>query len=155
MEKVWQRNKASWVLFVCVVVIWGIVVWKLLSFSSAPGQVQSPRSPSVVFDNEEDRQLLLDYRDPFLGILPVRSVPLPRPPKKLLSKKADTLLPPAFRPKGWLRQRKRDFLIVDSAGAYRLIALPGVINGFQLRMVSRDSVVATKKGQEFFFSINP
>lgn len=155
MAKVWQRNKASWVLFICVVVIWGTVVWKLLSFSSSPEPERLPHSSSVVSDNEEDRHLLLDYRDPFLGILPVRSVPLPRSPKKASSKKVDTLLPPVFRPKGWVRQGKRDFLIVDSAGAYQLISLPGVINGFLLRMISRDSVVATKKGQEFFFSINP
>ena len=108
-------------LLVVATGIWGVIVVRLINLTDAP------RLTSVEPIRHEDEMsglkdtLLLNYRDPFLGSIPVKVISRgkKREPRVLVSPMEE--LAPSFILLGKIRKGEKDFLLVESGGENRLI----------------------------------
>lgn len=110
-----QNRKTVAVLIVLAAGLWGGILWRLVRYTGegkAVAPAYSPPSPVAPVGKDT---LRLNYRDPFVEVLPepecpaIKSVPVSRPVQTSPSPEE----PPAFRLSGIIRKGKKEFLLFE------------------------------------------
>ena len=145
-----MKSKTTvYLLIASVMVIWGVIAWKLFAPSRTAISTTPPSAPQTVVVSERDT-LILGYPDPFLKKQPgVSGSGHTAPPVK---KKEPEPQPPKIREEcqlryiGHIRQGKVRRCIVESGGAHHSAAMGESVDGFRLAKIFPDSLVFTKDG---------
>ena len=115
-----QNRKTVAVLIVLAAGLWGGILWRLVRYTGEGKAVAPAYSPPSPVDPVGKDTLRLNYRDPFVEVLPepecpaIKSVPVSRPVQTSPSPEE----PPAFRLSGIIRKGKKEFLLFPT-GACR------------------------------------
>ena len=143
-----MKSKTTvYLLIAAVMVIWGVIAWKLFAPSRGEIYTARPPAPETVVASERDT-LILDYPDPFLKKRPGASTHTTVPAKK----KEPEPQPPKIREEcqlryiGHIRRGKVRRCIVESGGAHHSVATGESVDGFRLAKIFPDSLVFTKDG---------
>lgn len=145
-----MKSKTTiYVLIAAVMVIWGVIAWKLFAPSRVETYAARPSVSNTVVASERDT-LLLDYPDPFLKKQPgvsgsghTPSSAKKKEPKPQLPKIREEC---QLRYIGHIRQGKIRRCIVESGGAHHSVAMGESVDGFRLAKIFPDSLVFTKDG---------
>lgn len=149
-----KKKGTLWMLLVVATGIWGVIVVRLINLTDAP------RLTSVEPIRHEDEMsglkdtLLLNYRDPFLGSIPVKVISRgkKREPRVLVSPMEE--LAPSFILLGKIQKGEKDFLLVESGGENRLITPTDKIDGFTIKKVYTDSIIVCKGKNKYTIQRN-
>ncbi|MDR1755733.1 MAG: hypothetical protein LBR65_02075 [Culturomica sp.] len=146
-------KRVSALLFLAVVVVWGLVIRKVITALSDPGPVFPATSRETVAVPEKKAELLLNYRDPFLG----RTFsPPPSPPadpgkkgRNIPAVQPDT--PPAFRYKGIIGKQRKEWLLIEAGRETRMIdwKKEKQIEGYGIEQVYPDSLVLSREKKRY------
>lgn len=147
----------TYVLIVAVVAVWGFVAWKIFSSKPDKPPIAVQHVPTRIMDNDAQKQLLLDYKDPFLkGTVtakPLASIALNQPKTKPTTPKIT--VPPAplpFKYTGTISTGDRRLYIFEYSGAQHMLAADEELAGYKLTEIWPDSIRFSKEG-EFFTAI--
>ena len=146
-----KNRKVTYLLLAVVAVIWGAVIRSVVTFSE-PAQpaadITGAREiPAVVLT---DMELLLNYRDPFLG----SSVAgIDEPPA---AEKSQAEIQPAPAPetipfsyKGTIGKGKEIYALLDNSGVQETVSKGEEIEGFKVLSVTGDSILLQKEKKRF------
>ncbi len=143
----------SALLFLAVVVVWGLVIWKVITALSNPAPVSPAIGGKAAIVPEKEAALLLNYRDPFLGRAPALPSPTPAGSgKKVPSIPAvqpDT--PPAFRYKGIIGRQRQEWLLIERGRETQMIdwKKEKSIDGYRIERVYPDSLVLSREKKRY------
>ncbi len=141
-------KKTTYPLLAAVLVIWGIIGYRLLA--PKPTERTAPESPAPAPARlPEADSLLANYRDPFLGGMPRSQRPAAASPVRAL--------PPSPAPReavkvafyGSLAEGSKTYYLVSIDGRRHMLASGESAEGFSLAQVAADSVVLLKNGQHY------
>ena len=147
--KTLKSKKSIPLLLVVVVVVWGLIIYRVVVYSSGGKVMPKIAGERYVIENKEIDTLFLNYRDPFLGTVPriVRQSP-PRVRAKVTLEEPDS--PPGFQFAGRIRKGKRDFWLMKSGDNTRLVSVKEKnVDGYRVEGVYRDSV-CLRKGRRVY-----
>ena len=68
--KTLKSKKSIPLLLVVVVVVWGLIIYRVVVYSSGGKVMPKIAGERYVIENKEIDTLFLNYRDPFLGTVP-------------------------------------------------------------------------------------
>lgn len=140
-----QNWKTIAVLVVLAAGIWGGILWRLVGYTGREKPVVSElSSPSPVAPAGQDT-LRLDYRDPFVKVLPA---PKPMPVVTIQEE------PPSFRLSGIIRKGKKDFLLFEYPDGSIPVWEKGKVDGYTIGKIHTDSVVVHKAGRSYTLMLN-
>lgn len=150
-----KNKKLSWFLLPVVLAIWGIIGWKVYA-----AMKQEPEEESVFADHSdligdtsfvpEDYELILDYRDPFLGKTEVKkpktnsiAVIPPQPPVKST---AETDVWPVITYSGLVREPKSGKTVgfLTIAGESCFVQTGDILGDLSVGKCNKDSVQVLK-----------
>lgn len=145
-----MKSKTTiYVLIAAVLVIWGVIAWKLFVPSRVETNTARTSVSKTVVASEIDT-LMLDYPDPFLKKQSGASTSghTTAPGKK---KEPEPQLPKIreecqLRYIGHISRGKVRSCIVESGGAHHSVAMGESVDGFRLAKIFPDSLVFTKDG---------
>lgn len=147
--KTLKSKKSIPLLLVVVVVVWGLIIYRVVVYSSGGKVMPKIAGERYVIENKEIDTLFLNYRDPFLGTVPriVRQSP-PRVRAKVTLEEPDS--PPGFQFAGRIRKEKQDYWLMKSGGDTRLVPVKEKsVDGYRVERVYRDSV-CLRKGKRVY-----
>lgn len=137
-----------YLLIAAVLVIWGVIAWKLFTPSRVETHSAPPSTPKTAVIEQTDT-LWRDYPDPFLKksdrtlarAVPTsgKNVSKTRPPDKIREECR-------IRYIGHIRRGKIRSCIVESGGSHHSLAKGESVDGFLLSKIFPDSLVFTKDG---------
>lgn len=151
-----MKSKTTiYLLIAAVLVIWGVIAWKLFAPSRVETSIVPPSVPKAAVTSDRDT-LLLNYPDPFLKKQSGASTYTTAPAKK---KEPEPRLPKIreecqLRYIGHIRQGKVRSCIVESGGAHRSVAMGESVDGFRLAKIFPDSLVFTKDGFSYTIGLS-
>jgi len=153
-----MKSKATtYLLFAIVLVIWGVIVWKLFSPSRKEAFPQSIQVSNVVTSEKNDT-LKLNYVDPFLKKHESASTQI----KKNSSSKiffVDTKhlersmenCPITYI--GYMHQGRNHNGIIKSNGIHHSITTGDIVHGFRLVAMYPDSLIFIKDGLSYTINL--
>ena len=151
-----QNRKTVAVLIVLAAGLWGGILWRLVRYTGegkAVAPAYSPPSPVAPVGKDT---LRLNYRDPFVEVLPepecpaIKSVPVSRPVQTSPSPEE----PPAFRLSGIIREGKKEFLLFEYPDGSVPVWDKGTVDGYTVGKIYADSVVVCKAGRNYTLMLN-
>lgn len=154
-----KNKKITYLLLLVVVVVWGLIIRKVFTITAAESTVPTailPRAKPEV--KKADRELLLDYRDPFLGRVN-RELAAKTPPAALSAVKLPVAMPmvveapPALKYKGIIRKGKQIYAVIESGKMQEVVLKGGIIDDFRLLSITADSVVMQKGSKRYTFKL--
>lgn len=151
-----QNRKTVAVLIVLAAGLWGGILWRLVRYAGE-GKAVAPACPmsSPVASVARDT-LRLDYRDPFVEVLPEPERPEIKPVREPRPALASPLPeePPAFRLSGIIRKGKKDFLLFEYPDGSVPVWEKGTVDGYTVGKIYADSVVMRKAGRCYTLMLN-
>ena len=144
-----KSKVTTYILIAGVLVIWGIILWKVFSpKDDAPQIDMTPRK--VVAVEEVVDTLMLNYRDPFLGAIPtkpivnIRSVPL-SVPMQIIEQEP----PPEHRLRylGQITRASTPHSLVEINGVLHTMRKGDTAEGYRLTTIWQDSVALKWKNE--------
>ena len=146
-----QHKKIIFFLLTLVLIVWGIIFYRILSRSSLP---TISVAPNITLKEENRNQFLKDtfhikanYRDPFLGKLVFSDQCInlkPRPIRKQPTAKPSigTTSWPSISYGGLIKNQKsnKQLILIMINGENGLMKLGDQINGIELKKVYKDSI---------------
>ena len=147
--KTLKSKKSIPLLLVVVVVVWGLIIYRVVVYSSGGKVMPKIAGERYVIENKEIDTLFLNYRDPFLGTVP-RGVKQPSPRVRAKATVEEPDSPPGFQFAGRIRKGKRDFWLMKSGDNTRLVSVKEKnVDGYRVERVYRDSV-CLRKGKRVY-----
>ena len=147
--KTLKSKKSIPLLLVVVVVVWGLIIYRVVVYSSGGKVMPKIAGERYVIENKEIDTLFLNYRDPFLGTVP-RGVKQPSPRVRAKATVEEPDSPPGFQFAGRIRKGKRDFWLMKSGDNTRLVSVKEKnVDGYRVEGVYRDSV-CLRKGRRVY-----
>ncbi len=137
-----KSKPVTYLLIAGVLVIWGVILWKVFSPKDDATPVQSPQNRVEMTVPAADT-LLLNYRDPFLGTAARKPVPKATGTTRVSA-------PPTPEPQPLVEHQLRYMGSISRGGApYGLIEINGTLHtlrrgetadGYRLETIWQDSV---------------
>lgn len=149
-----KNKKFTLFLMVVVLLVWGVVIWRLLTPMQSLPDKRGLSIPSVRMSFDDTDTLLVNYPDPFLG---KRLSEQKEKPEKLVNPAAFFKNPntpvitetPPFLFRGRLRQGKKEFVLLEIAGCQNIVAVGSRIEGYRVKKSTDDSVILWKKQKSY------
>lgn len=140
-----MRNKSIInFLLVLLVVIWGTVIWKVCKKMEPINNVKKDNI-TVSISEKQRYELMLNYRDPFLGEDNSKiSMSINTDKKGKSQVPEDVPINVTLKYRGVIKKGKKEYAIIDN-GANREIFFQGeTIDGFLVSKITNDSIVLRK-----------
>lgn len=149
-----KNKKFTLFLIGVVLLVWGIVIWRLLLPMRSVPDKRLRSLPAVSMPFNATDSLLVNYPDPFLG---KQLLEQKEKPEKLVNpatffkdpKSSASVEPPPFLFRGRLRQGKKEFVLLEVAGCQNIVAVGSQIEGYRVKKSTDDSVVLWKKQKSY------
>ena len=151
-----QNRKTVAVLIVLAAGLWGGILWRLVRYTGeGKAVVPACLPPSPVAPVIKDT-LRLNYRDPFVEVLPEPERPAIKPVRASETPPVSPLLeePPSFRLSGIIRKGKKDFLLFEYPDGSVPVWEKGTVDGYTVGKIYTDSVVVRKAGRCYTLLLN-
>ena len=145
-----KNKKMMIVLIPLVVVIWGLVLYRILDFQSDEVATLPPPSKAVIDTNTAKNEvfhIVADYRDPFLGRVAKKTKPKPKDAiarKKVIKKPPIPVKWPPIVFGGVIRnqQSKQEVAILTVNQQEALLAVDDKLQGVTLKKIfNNDSIL--------------
>ncbi|WP_129617231.1 hypothetical protein [Bacteroides cellulosilyticus] len=150
-----KNKKMTYLLLVLTVLLWGGVVYRIVSYTGndSPIPQNSVKESSMSRADTLDFSLKLDYRDPFLNTGRKQEVAgLRKVSNRVMSKSVP--VPPAFKYKGLIRNKKKIYAVIDSDGSVETVSKYMPIDGYRILTINPDSLIVEKNGQKYSVKVN-
>lgn len=149
-----KNKKFTLFLIGVVLLVWGIIIWRLLLPMRSVPDKRLRSLPAVSMPFNATDSLLVNYPDPFLG---KQLLEQKEKPEKLVNpatffqdpKASASVEPPPFLFRGRLRQGKKEFVLLEVAGCQNIVAVGSQIEGYRVKKSTDDSVVLWKKQRSY------
>lgn len=142
-------KKTTYPLLAAVLVIWGVIAYKLLVPGSKDVSVSTPKAQAAAAVSRERDSLRANYRDPFLGgmprqerkvvVSPVLALPSTPPPRETI----------AVTCHGSLVEGQNTYCLISLDGRRHMLAPGESAEGFLLARITPDSIFLQKSGQYY------
>jgi len=169
-----KNKKMTYVFLFAVLVVWGVVFYRIFQAFWGEDELVIPRSSNVAIQDEvfqnDSVALLVNYRDPFLGkayvkkvntqsIPPITQVPAtrnvpryipPKPAKKPPQKNEKEDFLPKVEYFGYIKNHKKNTLIASLriAGRYKRLAVGEAFHGVKVLEILAAKLVVEMGGEK-------
>ncbi len=151
-----QNRKTVAVLLVLATGLWGGILWRLVRYAGEGKAVVPAFSPPSPVAPVIKDTLRLNYRDPFVEVLPEPDRSEVKPVRVLEPVRTSPIPeePPSFRLSGIIRKGKKDFLLFEYPDGSVPVWEKGTVDGYTVGKIYTDSVVVRKAGRCYTLMLN-
>lgn len=148
-----KNKKFTLFLIGVVLLVWGIVIWRLLLPMRSVPDKRLRSLPAVSMPFNATDSLLVNYPDPFLGkqLLEQKEKPekLVNPATFFKDPKSSASVDPPFFVSRAASAGKKEFVLLEVAGCQNIVAVGSQIEGYRVKKSTDDSVVLWKKQKSY------
>ncbi|MDL2319680.1 hypothetical protein LJC45_00915 [Alistipes sp. OttesenSCG-928-B03] len=138
-----KSKKTTYLLLAAVVAVWGLILWRVFLRTPDERAAVIPERRAVAEATVADT-LVLDYRDPFLGVVaPPKPTPRPRTTPQTAAKPAPPPKPPTLHRLRYLGRITRGgtpHALIEIDGALHTMKKNDTANDYRLTTLWQDSV---------------
>ena len=149
-----KNKKATYLLLVLSIVLWGFIGWKVYSaFDYNQPEIPTVKK-EVIMAEKDSIILLLNYRDPFLGKYSSRSIskdtlPVKRQTVSVISPQKQAPVSPTIQYKGVMNVGNISMAILQKDGRVLTIKIGEEIDGYKLTKINDNNIILSKERKQY------